>query len=225
VSEGEPEPPEGELRDLASPAEIDLPQVHGSILREHREPAEGVGRVPLWFALLMLGLTLWGALYLANRSGGFRADVFNPVAAPVAVAEDPATLGQRVFMRNCMLCHQFDGRGVPGQYPPLAGSEWVLGEDGHNAQQIVAIVLHGGEGPFNVKGDVFSGAMAPWKALRDDEIAAVLTYVRSSWGNAAPPITAEFVARVREATKDRAEPWSEGELGDLPAAPAAGGGQ
>ena len=125
-------------------------------------------------------------------------------------------------MRNCMLCHQFDGRGVAGQYPPLASSEWVLGENGHTDQQIVALVLHGAEGPFTVNGDVFSGAMAPWKALRDDEIAAVLTYVRSSWGNAAPPITAEFVGKVREATKDRADPWSEGELGDLVSPPAGG---
>jgi mono/diheme cytochrome c family protein len=211
-----PESPDEKFRDPVPPEEIDLPRVHGSILREHREPAEGVGPVPVWFAMLMLALCLWGVLYLANRSGDFRADVFNPVAAPTpGPPEDPATLGQRVFMRNCMLCHQFDGRGVAGQYPPLAGSEWVLGTNGHQPQQIVAIVLHGAEGPLEVKGEVFYGSMAPWRLLRDDEIAAVLTYVRNSWGNSAPPITPEFVARVREATKDREKPWSQPELEEL----------
>jgi len=214
-----PEPPPPEpgrdegFRDPARPEEIDLARVHGAILREHPEPSEGVGRVPVWFALLMLTLSLWAVLYFANRSGDFRADVFNPVAAPTPEGPiDPALLGQRVFMRNCMLCHQFDGRGVPGQYPPLAGSEWVLGEGGHDERQIAAIVLHGVEGAFVVNGTTYSGAMAPWRLLRDDEIAAVLTFIRSSWGNAAPPITPDFVARVREATKGRTEPWSQAEL-------------
>jgi hypothetical protein len=71
--------------------------------------------------------------------------------------------------------------------------------------------------------------MAPWgKVLKDDQIAAVLTYIRNEWGNQAPPIPADFVAKIREETKDRTEPWTQKELqainreivGEAAAAPA-----
>ena len=91
---------------------------------------------------------------------------------------------------------------------------------------------------MTVKGQQYNNVMAPWgKVLKDEQIAAVLTYVRNEWGNQAPPITKEFVSKIREQTKDRTEPWTQKELqaiervlvGDEPprrarrAAPAAPG--
>jgi mono/diheme cytochrome c family protein len=89
----------------------------------------------------------------------------------------------------------------------LAGSEWVLGSD----KTLVLIPLHGITGSLQVKGASYVGAMPVFNTLSDAEIAAVLTYVRSQWGNAAPPVSAATVAAGREATKARAEPWSNGD--------------
>jgi hypothetical protein len=78
---------------------------------------------------------------------------------------------------------------------------------------MVKIVLHGFHGPVTVKGQQFNNVMAPWgKVLKDEQIAAILTYVRNEWGNQAPPITKDFVSQIREQTKDRTEPWTQKEL-------------
>ena len=103
--------------------------------------------------------------------------------------------------------------GVAGQFPPLAGSEWVLAQDWHGDNHIVKIVLHGFQGQATVKGQQYNNVMAPWgKVLKDDQIAAVLTYVRNEWGNKAPPINKDFVAKIREQNKDRTEAWTQKEL-------------
>jgi hypothetical protein len=69
-----------------------------------------------------------------------------------------------------------------------------------------------------VKGENYNNAMAPWGAvLKDDQIAAVLTYIRNSWGNAAPPVSPEFVAKIREETASRTEAWTQKDLQAIPA--------
>ena len=209
--ESKNEPP---FADAPQPEEIDLAKVHGSILREHNEPVEGYEAVPFWFVILIAALLFWGGIYLAMNSGGFRADVFNPAVGPVGKTAS-LPLGQRVFTQNCVVCHQATGQGIPRVYPPLAGSEWVLARDGHGDNHLVAIVLHGLQGPTQVKGQPYNGAMPPWKFLRDEEIAAVLTYIRSQWGNDAPSITPEWVREVRAQTANRPAPWSHPELQGL----------
>ena len=106
----------------------------------------------------------------------------------------------------------------------------MLAQDWHGDNHIVKIVLHGFHGAVTVKGEQFNNVMAPWgKVLKDEQIAAVLTYVRNEWGNKAPPITKDFVGKIREQTKDRTEPWTQKELQatermlvqDAGAAPAA----
>ncbi len=192
-----------------------------AVLREGAEPVEGAAPINLWFVLLALVLVGWCAGYLALNSGGFQSDVYNANqvswtgagAGGPAAAPDPMVIGKRVFSQNCAVCHQATGLGVAGQFPPLAGSEWVLSQDWHGDNHIVKIVLHGLGGPVNVKGAKYNNAMAPWgKVLKDDQIAAVLTYVRNEWGNKAPAITPEFVAKVREDSKARTEPWTENDL-------------
>lgn len=93
-------------------------------------------------------------------------------------------------------------------FPPLAGSEWVAGKD----TTLAAIVLHGVNGPISVKGQAFNGAMPSFKGQLDDaQLAAVLTYLRSQWGNRAPPVTADAVALVRQATVARSAPFAGGD--------------
>jgi mono/diheme cytochrome c family protein len=210
----EPVPPEP-FGDPPQADEIDLSKTHGSILREHKEPVEGRESVPLWLVGIIMALVFWGGFYLAYYSGGFRAESFNPrrgMTASAVDGDDPAMLGKRVFMQNCVLCHQATGLGVPRVYPPLAGSEWVMGRDWRGDNHLVAIVLQGLQGPVQVDGSTFNNAMPGWSHLRDGEIAAVLTYIRSEWGNSAPAITEEFVKRSRAIAPARTVPWSPGEL-------------
>ena len=92
--------------------------------------------------------------------------------------------GKSLFAKNCAACHQPSGRGIPGAFPALAGNAFVQGTPGD-----VATVLLKGRGGM----PDFSGS------LDDDEIAQVLTYVRSSWGNSAPPVSGQDVGGTRAA--------------------------
>ena len=119
--------------------------------------------------------------------------------------------GQQLYMTRCMSCHQVNGQGIMGVFPPLDGADWVTGDKGRLAR----IVLHGMTGEMKVKDQVYSGAMPPWgPVLKDDEIAAILTYVRSSWSNDADAVTADEVAKIRTASSARKQPWTEKELAD-----------
>jgi mono/diheme cytochrome c family protein len=118
-----------------------------------------------------------------------------------------------VFGARCAACHQVTGLGVPGVFPPLAGSEWVLGDE----KVVIRILLHGIAGEIEVKGVSYNGAMPAFKSVGDEELAAVMSYIRSDWGNQAPRIVARSVAEGREATKDRTEPFKGGQ--DFKSAP------
>jgi mono/diheme cytochrome c family protein len=122
-------------------------------------------------------------------------------AVPVLAA--PAD-GRAIYTARCVVCHQANGNGI-ALFPPLAKSEWVTGDEG----RLIRVILQGLSGPIQVAGRPFNSAMPPWGAvLKDDEVAAVATYIRSSFGNTAGEITAEQVAAVREATKGRTAPWT-----------------
>lgn len=210
---------------------------HEPLLRESSTPSAGSESLSPWLMVTFLAIAFLGAGYLFWNSGGFQANVFNPSRVAwdgagtggAAAAPDPMVIGKKVFTQSCAVCHQASGQGVAGQFPPLVGSEWVLSKDWHGDNHIVKIVLNGLQGPVTVMGAQYNNAMAPWGGiLKDDQIAAVLTYVRNTWGNQAPPITKEFVAQIREETKDRKDPWTQKELkaiervlvGEAAAAPA-----
>ncbi|MBS1537466.1 MAG: cytochrome c [Bacteroidetes bacterium] len=117
--------------------------------------------------------------------------------------------GAAVFSKICATCHQGNGKGLPGTYPPLAGSEFATGE----STRPIRIVLHGFKGKIVRGGKEYNGLMAPWKdSMTDQEIADVLTYVRSNWGNSAPAVTPDEVKAVREKTASRMKGWDESEL-------------
>ncbi|MEL6650678.1 MAG: c-type cytochrome, partial [Bacteroidota bacterium] len=112
--------------------------------------------------------------------------------------------GKEIYSRDgyCETCHQPNGKGLSAsQFPPLAGTDWVLGDE----ERLIKIALNGLIGPIEVLGKTYPGQvpMTPYRALlNDDEMAAVLTYVRNAFGNEASVIRPEQVAKVREETKD-----------------------
>ncbi len=118
--------------------------------------------------------------------------------------------GEEVYLHNCMDCHQ-DGAGTPGLVPPLDGAPWVQGEP----DRIIRVLLNGLMGEVVVEGVTYNGVMPGWRnLLSDEEIAAVLTYIRSAWDNDAGPVAPEAVTAIRAATADRTTPWTVEELED-----------
>jgi cbb3-type cytochrome c oxidase subunit III len=161
-------------------------------------------------ALLALGLLTAASVGTLRSFSIAEARSTTDPATPTArttVAQGPD--GKTIYSTTCAACHQATGEGVEGTYPPLANSEWVNGDEA----KVVRIVLHGLTGPVEVAGETYAGMMPPWGGvLKDPDIAAVLTYVRSSWGNKAAPITTAKVAAIRAATTSRAAPWTAAEL-------------
>jgi mono/diheme cytochrome c family protein len=113
--------------------------------------------------------------------------------------------GAAIFAGNCAVCHQTTGKGLPGVFPPLAGSSLVGGRDA----TLVQILLHGVQGTLTVNGTTFNSAMPAFGSqLSDAQIAAVLTYIRSQWGNKAAAVNPTFVSAQRAATAARSGPWN-----------------
>lgn len=131
--------------------------------------------------------------------------------ADTAVKADTETsivaLGEQKYGQVCASCHMADGMGTPGAFPPLVNSEWLLG----NPSVPIAIVLHGLQGPITVGGTQFEGAMQPWGMIPDRDIAAILTYARSAWGNSASAVTEAQVAEIRSSMPEHAA-WTADEL-------------
>jgi mono/diheme cytochrome c family protein len=122
--------------------------------------------------------------------------------------------GKAIYMQDgyCNTCHQPDGKGLPASgFPPLAGTKWVTGSE----ERLIKIVLNGLHGPIKVLGQQYAGQvpMTPFgKMLKDEEVAAVVTYVRNSFGNKASAVTADKVKAVRAATKNKTGFYSPDEL-------------
>ena len=120
--------------------------------------------------------------------------------------------GKELFLISCGACHQPHGMGQEGLAPPLVDSKWVLG----SPQRLVRIVLHGLHGPINVNGNTFQLDMPALDVFDDDQIAAILTFVRREWGHTVSPVEPELVKTVRAETEKREEAWTEAELLKIP---------
>ena len=171
---------------------------------DNSEPSAGFSTVPIWLIMVFGGLFYWSQLYLSDHAGGFDSHVYAPfdsveeVASmnPKSAGDEFRIMGQEVFNKTCSLCHQPNGMGKEGTAPPLVGSEWVLAP---GPNRIVHAVLNGLTGPVTVKGKEWNLTMLAWKEQYDDKhIAAVLTYIRSTWGNNAPPVKPEQVTAARK---------------------------
>lgn len=196
-----------------------IQQVHAKLQGNKPEKTDGYSKLPLVLLGLMCSVIFFGSIYLVHYSIRFDPLVTNEHAnrekpgAVKAVALTRAQLGKKVYDTTCITCHQANGLGVPGQYPPLAGSEWATGSE----ERAIRIVLHGLTGPIKVHDKEFNNVMAPLgAALKDEQIANVLSYVRASWGNAAAEVQPETVAKVRADTASRTTFWTVPELEKIP---------
>jgi mono/diheme cytochrome c family protein len=147
---------------------------------------------------LALGLAAWAVvLCMQIRPSTVLTRSQLPVAMRTAATMDrsPATL----YSTACANCHQREGQGRYPVFPPLAGSPWVNGE----SDRLIAITLHGLSGPIEVNDVQYAGLMPGFTHLSDREIADVLSHVRRSWGNDAPPIAEADVAAVRARASDQ----------------------
>lgn len=220
-------PPHSDPRlEQAAATDESLMAAHEKLLGKKPDDQANYRLLPLNLLFVFSGLIFFAGTYLNLYSGHFDPHVYNEHALPhkggdVAEKIDPVVLGKKLFNNAaCNTCHQPTGLGVPGVYPPLAGSEWATGSE----ERVIRILLHGLGGPITVKGTTFPGAAAMpafgkvagsgynWS---DDKIAAVLTYVRSEWGNTASPITAEQVAAIHSKEGDH-KAWTADELSKLP---------
>ncbi|MDB6017081.1 MAG: cytochrome c class [Pedosphaera sp.] len=190
---------------------------------DEAEPTANRSVVPIWLIILLTLLAYWGMLYLNTHGGGFSSKVYAPYgsfalvddAQPHVIGPNPKQ-GLKIFTANCAVCHQATGFGVPGQFPPLAGSEWVQAAA---ANRLERILLSGLQGPVEVKQQQFGAVqMPPWRdLLKDEDIAAVLTFVRGNkdWGNSAGPVTVEQVKAIRAKIATHPDPFTAEELQKL----------
>lgn len=205
--------------------QVDVNALHTSAEVEAREKVQGRDLFPFWVTALACALFAWAGIYFGMFSGGFFGGGYDDdLAAGAAkggaaaqVEETPEQkflkLGRRTYSANCQACHMATGTGAAGQYPPLAGSEWVAS----SPERLASILLHGVQGPITVKGGAYNGVMPAWGGnLSDKEIAAVLTFIRQEWGNSFGPVTEEQVAARRGATASHSQPYTEAELKAIP---------
>lgn len=138
--------------------------------------------------------------------------------APAAATPEQVEAGKKEYMMVCVACHQPTGAGIPTLFPSLTKSEYVNG----SAERLVAMVLKGITPPFEYLGVTYTQVMIPQEAtLTDEKIASILTFVRASFENSAPPISADFVASVRKKFADRKTGWTAAELKDWKETPPA----
>ena len=174
-------------------------QMHSAAMREMEEPKDGVSPTPVAFLILCFFMTMWGGYYMGTYSGDWTGNGLSELrsgagpAVPVA-PQNAMLLGQEIY-NGCMQCHQGNGMGLAGQFPPLADSEYVTGD----VRRLAAILINGINGEMQVKGLIYNAQMPAWKdTYNDEEIAAVLTYIRNSFGNKAGPVSTQQVEAARK---------------------------
>lgn len=144
-----------------------------------------------------------------------RSDIAAPPLA--TTVEETIELGRQVYS-TCLTCHGPAGRGQLGVYPPLGGSAMVNGDP----EPFAKILLHGLQGRLETAAGEINSLMPRPPIESDEEIAAVMTYVRQAFGNQAAPVSVDLVRAVRERHRDRIEPWRVEELKVPSATPSQG---
>lgn len=209
-------------------SETDNPELNGPLLRENDEPGENSSPIPVFILFLFAALCFWGGIYIVEHSKKFSKDAYtldyNPDAKVAVVKVSLFDRGKKIYNAQCVACHQTNGQGITGVYPPLANSEWVLGH-----QEVLArILINGMNGPIEVLGNRYNGNMPAFGPaglnLKPLDIASVLTYIRQEWGNAGSDFTEETLSKYMAMYRARTTPWNAEEivkdLGPEPEPPA-----
>lgn len=193
---------------------MNVGRVHESVKREKDVNQPGNEPVSLSVYLLLTPLLLLaGAFVGIYKDGGPapKVPVFDPnLAATGPSVVDPVVEGKKLYVgAGCAACHQPNGTGQPGVYPPLVDSEWVKGSD-----KRMAMLIHSGlVGPITVKGSVYNNAMpAQGALLTPKKLAYIVSFIRQEWGGGASLVTPEQMQLVYDELKDRTEPWTVAEL-------------
>jgi mono/diheme cytochrome c family protein len=197
---------------------------------EVSQPQAGRKAVPIWMFIVLFLLLYWGMVYFDQRSGWFNEQVYAPYHSleeltayqPVNDAAGFLLKGKKLFQDNCAVCHMDTGIGNPGNgCPPLVGSDWVAAK---GPGRLIRIISKGAQGPIEVGGKPFPGGtmLAIGDQMPGDEdqkaqnIAAIISYIRDTFGNKASPVTPEKVKAVRTEIKDRNTNYSPQELKSAP---------
>jgi len=183
---------------------------------EARVPRLQGPAVPVSLLILLVLLLLWGAMYFDSHGGDFDPRVYAPYRSLAELqmfqprTEGPNLMrGKQVFETVCALCHGVNGEGKPGQAPPLAGSELAQAIP----ERMIRIPLYGLTGPVTVLGQAYNLSMPAMGAtLSPDDLAATLTYIRTSFGNKASVITPDQITAVKGKVGNRAQQFTVEEL-------------
>jgi len=184
--------------------------VNAPTRRENPDPTEGAGAMPKWFLAFAFALVAAGGVYLylevPKDGAGFAGDSRTVQMAP------PEVTGASLYAVQCVACHQQTGLGVSGVFPPLGGSSWVT----EDPETPVRILLFGIQGAIEVEGEIYNGQMPAFGHLSDEDIAKLVSHIRTSYGNDAGEVEPALVTQLRAELSDRDGPWQGG--GELSAA-------
>ena len=230
MSDEETKQPNSQSREsleMAAMQDEQMQDVHSQLMREKEEPQEGFNPVPIFLLFIFAALCFWGGVYLVHYGGDFRADVFDPNFDPAASAAPRPEIalfdrGAKIYRAQCIACHQEDGNGVPGVYPPLVASDWVTG----HSEVLERNLNNGLNGQIVVKDYTYNCNMPAFGPgglnLRPKDLAGVMTYIRQEWGNSAPDMTEDMVVAYLDTYASRSTPWQAPDLRlDLSADPAS----
>ena len=198
----------------------EMVEVHSRLNHEKHPPTKGFLIAPLVFVFVFGCLIFVCSIQLAHSTNQFQLHPPKEIVELTDEQREALRLeikvdsGKKVFAVRCASCHQANGLGIAGQYPPLAGSKWVTSDPG----LITNIILKGLKGEIIVKGETYGTSAAVNMAavpISDREIANVTTYVRQAWGNEAPEILESEVSAFRDASKDQIDQWTGDQLVEM----------
>ena len=186
---------------------------HVELSKNKHEPTKNFLIAPLVFVFVFGCLIFVCSIQLAHSTNSFQ--LHPPVEVVELTPEEKESQrlerkfssGEKIFAARCASCHQANGLGIAGQFPPLAGSEWVSADPG----VITNIILKGLKGEILVKGEKYGTSAAVNMAavpISDREIANVSTYVRQAWGNSSDEVSEDFVKQVRADYSNKLDQWT-----------------
>lgn len=190
---------------------------HVELSKTKHEPTKNFLVAPLIFVFVFGCLIFVCSIQLSLTTNSFQ--LHPPVEVVELTAEEKEALrlerkitsGEKIFATRCASCHQANGLGIEGQFPPLAASEWVTADAG----VITNVILKGLKGEIVVNGKTYGTSAAVNMAavpITDREIANVSTYVRQAWGNSAPEVTEDLVSELRSEYSTKQDQWVGDEL-------------
>ncbi len=186
-------------------------EVHAELNREKHPPTNGFLHAPLIFVFMFGCLIFVCSIQLAHSTNKFalhperKKPDLSAEEIEIIRLERKKESGEKIFKLRCASCHQANGLGIAGQFPPLAGSKWATSDPG----LISKIIINGLKGEIQVKGQTYgSNQNMVAVPINDREIANVVTYVRQAWGNEASEVSEEEVSGFRAESSNQEGQWT-----------------